>query len=229
VSPATPRPAASPIHRRVALVLQAILAVEVVVALWNGAWFTAAITTAIIGVTLLPLVVSRALHVYVPPQFQMLAIAFVFATLFLGEVRGYYTRYWWWDIVLHTSSGVLLGIIGFLLVHVLNEIEDIGLDLKPGFVALFAFVFALAIGALWEVFEFAMDTLVGTTMQKPMLGDDSGLTDTMWDLIVDGAGALVISLLGYRYLSRRKGESFLEAWIDAFVRANPRLFRTRGD
>lgn len=215
------------VHRRLALVLQALLCVEVVAALANGAWFTALFTTAIVGVTLLPLVFERALHVYIPPQFQVLAIAFVFATLFLGEVRGFYTRYWWWDIVLHTSSGVLLGIVGFLLVHVLNEIEDVGLHLKPGFVAVFAFVFALAFGALWEVFEFAMDRTLGTTMQKPMAGDDSGLTDTMWDLIVDAAGALVISLLGWRYLSRRKGESFLETWIAAFVHANPKLFPRR--
>jgi uncharacterized membrane protein YjdF len=68
--------------------------------------------------------------------------------------------------------------------------------MRPRFVAIFAFVFAVAIGALWEVIEFAMDRLFGTTMQKPILGDPSGLTDTVWNLIVDALGAAVISAFG---------------------------------
>jgi len=125
---------------------------------------------------------------------------------------------------LHTCSGFLLGIVGFLLVHVMNEVEDINLHMRPGFVAFFAFVFAVAIGALWEIFEFAMDTLFGMNMQKPMLDDPSGLTDTMWDLIVDTLGALVISILGYRYVRTGKNESFLERWIQDFVKGNPNMF-----
>lgn len=215
------------IHRRLTLLLQGILCLELAVALWQQQWLTAGVTASIVLVTLLPLFVERLLRVYIPPQFQLLAIAFVFAALFLGEVRDYYTRFWWWDIALHTSSGALLGILGFLLVHVLNETEDVGLHLRPDFVALFAFTFSLAIGALWEILEFTLDATLGLNMQKPMAGDPSGLTDTMWDLIVDAAGALVMAILGHRYLSRRKGRSFLETWIAAFVMSNPRLFRRR--
>lgn len=96
--------------------------------------------------------------------------------------------------------------------------------MKPGFVALFAFVFAVALGALWEVFEFAMDSLFGMNMQKAILGDPSGLTDTMWDLIVDAAGALVIAVLGRQWLRTAGTDSFLEAWIDRFIEDNPQLF-----
>ncbi|MCB1635967.1 MAG: hypothetical protein KDI51_15370, partial [Xanthomonadales bacterium] len=104
------------------------------------------------------------------------------------------------------------------------ENRRIDLHLSPGFVALFAFGFALAAGALWEVFEFSMDKLVGTHMQKPMLGDPSGLTDTMWDLIVDALGALLAALYGWRYL-RRGQRSLLRQLIERFVSRNPRLFR----
>jgi hypothetical protein len=90
--------------------------------------------------------------------------------------------------------------------------------MKPGFVALFAFMFAVGLGALWEIFEFGMDSLFGLNMQK------SGLVDTMWDLIVDVAGALVISILGYGYLVRSENDSFLERWIARFIRANRRFF-----
>jgi hypothetical protein len=47
-------------------------------------------------------------------------------------------------------------------------------------VALYALCFSQAIGALWEIFEFAMDRFFGLTMQKPMFDDRSGLTDMMW-------------------------------------------------
>ncbi len=88
-----------------------------------------------------------------------------------------------------------------------------------------AFLFALGVGTLWEIFEFTMDSLFGMNMQKPMLGDPSGLTDTMWDLIVDAVGALVISILGWRYLRNPGKPSFLERWIDGFIERNPRFFR----
>lgn len=212
-------------HQRITFFLQSILLLEVLVAIWAGRWFTAFFTAMIILVTFMPVVLERRFRIHIPPELQLLAIGFVFGSLFLGEVRDYYARFWWWDIMLHTSSGVLLGILGFLLVHILNEVERLEFHLKPGFVAFFAFMFALGVGALWEIFEFAMDSIFGTNMQKPMLGDPSGLTDTMWDLIVDALGALFISLLGWRYLRNPGKESFLERWINEFVTRNPRLFR----
>jgi uncharacterized membrane protein YjdF len=212
------------IHRRLTFVLQAILVVEVVVAAWNQQWLAAVVTFGIIIVTLFPFFLGKFFRVFIPPEFVLLAIAFVFASLFLGEIRGYYTRFWWWDIALHSGSGFLLGIIGFLLVHVLNETEDIDVHMKPGFVAFFAFLFAVGIGALWEIFEFSMDSFFSMNMQKEMLGDPSGLTDTMWDLIVDTLGALVITVLGYGYVKTARNESFLERLIQTFIKSNPRLF-----
>lgn len=214
-------------HRRVTLFLQAVLIAELVAALWSRQWFVALITAGIVAITFVPLLLERRFRVHIPPQFQLLAIAFVFASLFLGEVHGYYTRFWWWDIALHTGSGFLLGIIGFLLVHILNETEEIGVHMKPGFVAFFAFLFALGFGVVWEIFEFAMDALFGMNMQKAMLDDPSGLTDTMIDLMVDAAGALVVSLYGYRHLKTADRGSFLERWIGTFIRRNPQLFGSR--
>ena len=97
--------------------------------------------------------------------------------------------------------------------------------MKPGFVAFFAFLFAIGVGAIWEIFEFSMDQLFGLNMQKAMLGDPSGLTDTMWDMIVVVFGALSIALLGYGYLKTAGNESFMERWIQAFIERNPRFFQ----
>jgi uncharacterized membrane protein YjdF len=211
-------------HRRLTFALQAILVVGFIAEVWAKQWFNAVITSGIILITFIPLFLEKKFRVFIPPEFVLLSITFVFASLFLGEIHGYYDHYWWWDIALHTGSGFLLGIIGFLLVHVLNETEDTGVHIKPGFVAFFAFLFAIGMGALWEIFEFGMDSFFGMNMQKEMLNDPSGLTDTMWDLIVDTLGALVIAVLGYGYIKTARNESFLERWIHAFIKSNPRLF-----
>jgi hypothetical protein len=206
------------LHRGVTLALQIVLVIGLVLEILQGQWLNVVATAGVLVLTLLPLVLGRTFSVFIPAEFEVLAVVFVFAAVFLGEVRGYYVRFWWWDAVLHTASGFLLGIVGFLLVHVLNEKEDLELHMKPGFVALFAFMFAVGLGALWEIFEFCMDSLFGLNMQK------SGLMDTMWDLIVDTAGALVIALLGYGYLRKARNDSFLERWIARFIRANRRFF-----
>lgn len=209
------------IHKWLTLGIQAALSVGLMWALLEGRWLAAATTTAIIVITLLPLVLGKRFAVTIPPEFELLAVVFIYGSLFLGEVQGYYLRFWWWDAVLHAGSGVLLGILGFLLVHTMNELESVELQLRPRFVALFAFTFSIGMGALWEIFEFSMDQLFNLNMQK------SGLIDTMWDLIVDTAGALFISLVGWSYLSKAGTNSFLERWIAKFIEANPRLFRSK--
>lgn len=173
--------------------------------------------------TFLPLLMRTQFRIRIPHEIETLAIIFIYLSLFLGEVQGYYERFWWWDLALHAGSGFLLGILGFLFVYLLNENDKISLHLSPGFIATFAFMFAMSVGVLWEIFEFAMDTLFGMDMQRRA----TGVVDTMWDLVVDCIGALVISVLGYGYLKTEEIDSFLERMIHRFIQANPRLFRKR--
>lgn len=191
----------------------------------EGRWLSAFLILMITLLIMLVTVFSSRLGVQIPAEFQMVALVFVFSALFLGEVRDYYNRIWWWDIALHTTSGLLGGIFGFLLVYVLNESRRIALSMTPHFVAAFAFLFAVAIGALWEIFEFAMDSFFGTQMQKPMFGDASGLTDTMWDMIVNTVGALLISWLGWWYMKQER-QSFIDIWIQKFIDRNPHWFHS---
>lgn len=206
------------IHQWITVTLQVILVVGAVFALVQGQWMAGITTLGVVLITFLPVVLSRRFQIRIPPEFHSMAVVFIYASLFLGEVRGYYARFWWWDVLLHMGAGFMLGILGFLLVHVLNEKKEIEMHMKPGFVALFSFMFAIGLGALWEIFEFGMDQVFGLNMQK------SGLVDTMWDLIVDGVGALIISLLGWSCLRKAGINSFLERWIIRFIEANPQIF-----
>ncbi|MPS70499.1 MAG: hypothetical protein E2586_18625 [Novosphingobium sp.] len=215
-----------PVGRKQALVTYAMLAVmafELATLLWTGRWPHAVLVLGLMAIIGLPVFHRRGVIALVPVEIQVCAVIFIFATLFLGEVRDFYIRIWWWDLVLHTSSGVLLGLLGFLMLYLLNESETVGFALRPVFLAFFAFCFSVALGALWEIFEFAMDQIFGMNMQKPMLNDPSGLTDTMWDLIVDTTGALFASLAGLLYLLRARKEGRKD-WLQRFVERYPRVF-----
>jgi len=217
-----PVPARS-IPKRLAIALQTIILVGLGFSVYEQQWLNTVVIVSILLLTILPALLSRRLAIFIPPEFELATIAFIFAALFLGETRNYYDRYWWWDIALHATSGGLLGILGLLLVYILNETPRVDLHMRPGFVAFFAFCFSVTVGALWEIFEFAMDGFIGTNMQKPMFDDPSGLTDTMWDLIVDTLGALVVATLGYVYM-KRGSKSVIARWIQRFIDGNPRLF-----
>lgn len=154
-------------------------------------------------------------------------VLFIFGAEFLGEINNFYYHIPWWDTLLHTTSGVILAMIGFMLVHALNNSDRITVQLSPFFIALFAFTFALASGAVWEIFEYSGDRLFQMDMQKylppaevtyehmangmtkliyPTNGSwsfDAGLIDTMDDIICDTLAALAVSIIGYISLKTR--------------------------
>ncbi|CAN5149331.1 MAG: hypothetical protein M3448_05610 [Pseudomonadota bacterium] len=206
-------------HLLVLVVLQSLMAVELVLLTIEGEWMHVFLVVAVMAGILAPELVRRKLSVEIPSEVQILATLFVFATLFLGEVRDYYERIWWWDLALHTTAGLLLGLLGFIIVYALNESREVQVKMRPSFVAIFAFVFAIALGTVWEIFEFSMDQMFGLNMQKPMLGDPSGLTDTMFDMIVNAGGAAVVSLAGWLYI-RGARRRHVDTWVARMIRRN---------
>jgi hypothetical protein len=211
------------VHVAILAVLQLAMLAELVLLLSQGRSVHVFLVVGIMMVTAAPIVARRWLTVAIPSEVQIAAILFIFATLFLGEVRDYYERIWWWDMALHATAGPMLGLLGFMIVYILNEHELVDLRMRPSFVALFAFFFSLGIGALWEIFEFGMDQLFGLTMQKPTASDPSGLSDTMRDLIIDASGAALISLAGWRFIKRDR-KFVVDSWTKRFIARNPRLF-----
>ena len=204
----------------IAYILQLTLLSTIIYSILHQSWLNAFVTTNILILTLLPAFIQHSYKVYLPVEFHFASIVFIFAALFLGESHGYYTYFWWWDTVLHTISGILLGLAGFTLVYVLNREKRSRIFLSPLFIAIFSFGFAVAIGALWEIVEFSLDTAFGLELQH-------GLVDTMLDLIVDVLGALFISIIGYYYI-RSHDSLLINRFVHRFVQKNPRMFRKFG-
>ncbi len=154
-------------------------------------------------VMMLPSILAKKFKVVVPSMIVILYFVFLYCAIYLGEIHNFYYIVPHWDTILHAFSGAMLGALGFILVDLLNKDQNVRVSLSPFFVAVFAFCFALAIGSLWEVYEFTFDSILGLNMQKHTT--DAGvalvgiqaLSDTMKDIIVDAASALAVAIIGY--------------------------------
>jgi hypothetical protein len=209
------------VYVAITAIIQAICVIGLVLYALRRDWENVVLTAVVVILTLVPTILWRRYRILIPPEFQVVAALFVFLSIFLGSVRGYYD-YWWWDVVLHTSSGFLLGIIGFLCVFLLNRTDRIPRDIRPIFLCLFAVTFAVTLGVVWEIFEFACDRIAPSMDMQG--AKETGVRDTMHDLIVDTMGAIVVAAMGWAYL--RSGRfSFLADGIKHFLEKNPRLFR----
>lgn len=164
--------------------------------IFRGEWSTVFISIATLGVSLYAVWLSQKISFRIPSALLTASIIFVYATLFLGEVHNFYERFWWWDAVLHAGSAIGFGLIGAIILILLFKQEKV--KASPIIISLFTFAFAMAIGGVWEIFEFIMDQIFGMSMQK------SGLVDTMYDLIVDSVGALLAAVISYAYLTKNK-------------------------
>jgi len=162
-------------------------------------------------VMVLPSVLERRLSLHIPHLMYVLYDVFLYCAVFLGEVRDFYYRVPYWDSILHFFSGLMLGTLGFILVDFLNQSSKTKVTLSPAFVSIFAFCFALAVGSIWEIYEYTVDGIMGLNMQKYMLADKTiklgrdALQDTMKDIIIDSAASLLAAMLGY--LSIKKHQS----------------------
>jgi len=106
------------------------------------------------------------LRIEIPPFLEITVLCFIFAAEILGEVNAFYVVIPGWDTMLHTINGFLAATVGFSMVILLNDNDRLTFDLSPLFLALMAFCFSMTIGVLWELFEFAMDTIFHIDMQK---------------------------------------------------------------
>ena len=151
----------------------------------------------------LPSILSKKWKMEISNPIYILYYVFLYCAVFLGEVFDFYYVVPHWDTMLHTMSGAMLGALGFILVDILNGSDKVHVHLSAGFVALFAFCFSIACGAVWEIYEYTVDTLMQLNMQKYMTEQGTlligrqALVDTMEDIICDTLSAGVVSVLGY--------------------------------
>ena len=197
-------------------ILRSFILIAVIGSTYTRQWMMVILASAILIISFIPDLINKRTKLKIPEEFEFLFLIFIFAAVILGEINGYYTRFWWWDLMLHSMAGFNLGLWGLTILVILYQGEKV--KASPILIAMFTFCFAMAIGAVWEIFEFAGDQVLGTNMLK------SGLLDTMSDLIVDAIGALTAATIGYFYIKYNKGP-IVKRLINIFFKENPRLVK----
>ena len=145
----------------------------------------------------IPLAISSIFKVKIPFRIEMLYYLFIFVAHCLGICLDLYKFVPFYDKIIHCISGVATALIGHYAVLYFNAQRSPRL-----FRALFIMFFSMAIATAWEFYEFAMDKLLGFSMQQLV---SQGLDDTMYDLIAATLGAV----FGGWLMSRKGVDKYL--------------------
>lgn len=152
---------------------------------------------ACIAAFLLPFVpdlVEAIFKIKIPFRIEILYYLFIAIAHCLGICLDLYRYVPYYDKVIHCLSGVATALIGHYIVEYFRVQRSPRL-----FRALFIVFFSMAIATAWEFFEFAMDKILGFSMQQLV---SRGLDDTMYDLI-----SATIGCIFGGWLMSRKGVS----------------------
>ena len=156
-----------------------------------------------------PLFIKKVFKMQIPAFLCIAFWFFLFGSVFLGEVAKFYYTVPHWDTFLHLLSSLMTGLLGYMVFAMLFKGQDS--QISPTAAIMFALCFSVAIGAIWEIYEFTCDGLLGLNMQKFAFEDGVekvgrlALLDTMKDIIIDTVGAVLSSVYGYVSLKSKHG------------------------
>lgn len=110
--------------------------------------------------------------------------------LHMMGMLGWYDTVWWWDHLTHTISAAFVAALVYasLQIHIQYSLEP---QFRDVYVALITVLFTLTVGVFWEFIELAARE-VGEYIDRPPVLEYYGLRDTIFDMIFNGIGALVI-------------------------------------
>ena len=182
-----------PIGLYLAYLFQALIAINILIALSIGEY--SQVFTGVIGLflTMVPAIATRRWNITLPWPIILL-IAFLLYLHVAGEIQGYYLLYYpYYDKIAHLIAGVTVSVLAFVIVLLLDRYSR--LNLSRWMIIGFIIIGAMAMEGFWEIYEWLFDTFLGTNLQH-------GLDDTMLDMIFVLIGSIIVAVGGNRYLVR---------------------------
>jgi len=173
-------------------ILIAIFGLEV----FSGDYLTGIAAFLALGISLLPMFIARNYATNAPWPIDV-SITAALALHMTGVFYDLYhnPQWWWWDNMTHLLGTAVIAFLAFYLIFILDYTNKVRLSLP--LMTLFTWTMALAIGAVWEIAEFYIDVAFHTNLVQ-------GIEDTIYDLIFDIAGAVIVSMVGVWYVRRLK-------------------------
>lgn len=158
------------------------------------------IVTAFIGLflTCIPYLIGRRIQVTLPWEVNLLIAFAVFLHVAGYSQQLYIILYPYYDKFTHFVSSITVAVLAFVSILLINRFSCTKLARWQIF--FYIVIFTMAIGAFWEIYEYLMDTFLGSYLTKHL---QHGLDDTMIDLIIDLLGGIVIGLFGAWYIQKK--------------------------
>lgn len=158
-------------------------------------------TVVIMFLTFVPNILHK-LKLDVSNLLYFLYLLVVVSSLLMGGIFRFYKLIPVWDSILHLITPIFWGMIGFAFINVFNGKKS-AFTLTPFFAMFYVFLFAMTCGMVWEVYEFTIDIITKSNMQRYMtmdgvvkIGQDA-LFDTMKDLVLNTIGSIIVCLWTY--------------------------------
>jgi len=148
-------------------------------------------TFFLVFLSMIPTLLERNLRTALPWPYDTVVTAAVFIHA-AGVEFDWYRAVPGYDVLAHFVSALAVAFIAASIMYLLNFHTDFGaLDAK--FNIALVVTFAMAMGVVWEFFEWGMDGLFNAGLQW-------SLNDTMKDLLTDTFGGLLAALMFVPYL-----------------------------
>lgn len=143
---------------------------------------------------------------------------YILFTYGIGMIFNGYDRIPLYDKLMHTVTGVIFGLCGLVVYYLLKPREEKMRVKRAEFwqAAVFSAGFASLIAVGWEIVEFVINLVLHNDPQHVL---DTGVTDTMMDMIVCLIGSLVFWYPMRRYYKQGK-TGLLMGVFDSFYRTN---------
>lgn len=177
----------------ISLFVQLLLISMLPYVIYKGNYIYAAGAILAILFAYVPAMVKRNFNLQLP-WFLETAITLALFLHISGLAFGWYLKFRFYDVVLHAYGTMIIALLGFMFVYMLYYLGKIKLSIRT--MAIFTFLFAMAVGGLWEIAEFSIDHALGTNAQM------GSLQDTMGDLIFDGVGGILVAFFGMWYVRK---------------------------
>ena len=176
-------------------ILKIIMFILLIIAFWEDD--LTGVFGCIIGIILsfIPSILHKNFNITLPWILDTL-IAFALFLHIGGVVLNVYHTIPYYDSLTHFVSAILVAFLAFVSIYILDKYWK-GLHMNKYAMAFIVIIFTMAMGVIWEFFEWATDILFQTHEQW-------GLEDTMKDLFIDTIAGIFIAIVGVNLIKKGK-------------------------
>ncbi|MDY6932582.1 MAG: hypothetical protein SVJ22_11795, partial [Halobacteriota archaeon] len=174
-------------------VLRVVSTVLLIMAIWERDLVGVIACVLTIIVSFIPTVLERDFKITLPWSLDLLMASALLLHVGGNTLKAYYLIPGY-DTITHFVSSIFISFLAFVVIFILDKYWD-GLLMDTYALAFVVVIFTMAMGVVWELFEWGIDLLFGIELQW-------GLQDTMKDLLVDTVAGIIMAVFGV-YLVKR--------------------------